>query len=263
MPTDLPDLFSRLRENPLVFGAVRYGRRTLDDESPGGDFDLVVFVENRPENLESIHFHCGEIPVDLSLRTLDDLERENPLSWIDAIFAEGEILFDRTDRLERILAAAADRWRPESPPLGEYSINMNRFCQTHALDKVRHRLESDPLLSEFLLSTNIFWLVQTYFSVRLQPYPGEREALEHLQREEPDIHRGIQNFYASTALAEKFRIAEELTEQVLSPIGGPWKKGELIPLGTKPDAENLRKQGEMVFEKLFCLSQIEKRRCIA
>jgi hypothetical protein len=248
---NLPDLFFRLKENPLVLGVVRYGRRRLDDANLGGDFDLVVFLESRPEDLESIHFHCGEIPVDLSLRTLGDLERENPLSWIDLIFSEGEILLDRTGDLERMLCTAATRWQPESPSLGEYSVNMNRFCQTHALDKVRHRLESDPLLCEFLLSTNIFWLVQTYFSVRSKPYPGERGALEHLQRAEPDIHRGIQSFYAQTALSEKFRIAEELTEQVLSPIGGPWKKRELIPLGTKPDADNLQEQGEMVFKKLF------------
>ena len=254
MLNDLPDLFSRLKENPFVLGLLRYGRRTLDDASPGGDFDLVVFVENRPENLESIHFHCGEIPVDLSLRTLDDLERESPLSWIDALFPEGEILFDRTHSLDRLLRTAAARWRPESPPLGEHAINMNRFCQAHALDKVRNRLESDPLFCEFLLSTNIFWLVQTYFNVRLQPYPGERGALAHLQKEEPDIYRRVRDFYASTALADKFQIAEELTERVLSPIGGPWKRGELISLGTNANATNLQEQGEIVFEQLFASS---------
>jgi len=255
MPNDLPDLFSRLKENPLVLGVLRYGRRRLDDATPGGDFDLVVFVKNRPKDLESIHFHCGEIPVDLSLRTLDDLARESPLSWIDLIFSAAEILLDKTDDLEQMLRTAANRWRPESPSLGEHSINMNRFCQAHALDKVRHRLESDPLFSQFLLSTNIFWLVQTYFNVRLQPYPGEREALEYLQQEEPDIYQEIQKFYARTALSEKFQIAEELTKLVLSPIGGPWKKGELIPLGTNPAAENLQEQGEMIFEQLFTSSE--------
>jgi len=53
---NLKDLVARLEASPSVVGIVRYGRRPLADESPGGDFDLFVFVKERPPDIESTHF---------------------------------------------------------------------------------------------------------------------------------------------------------------------------------------------------------------
>ena len=62
-PVDLSlgELVDRLKGNPLVTGIVRYGGRLMDDQSTGGDFDLFLFLEARPEDVESLHFFCREL----------------------------------------------------------------------------------------------------------------------------------------------------------------------------------------------------------
>lgn len=93
------ELIARLTRNPGVLGIVRYGRRRAQDIAPGGDLDLVVVVDERPPEVESIHFDVGGVSVDLSLRTFGDLRRDAPLSAVvDPLLSTAEILFDRRAR---------------------------------------------------------------------------------------------------------------------------------------------------------------------
>ncbi|MEO2004002.1 MAG: hypothetical protein ABGY41_07860 [Candidatus Poribacteria bacterium] len=183
--TDLSDLIRRLKSNPDVLGIARYGTRAPDDMTPGGDFDLFVILRERPADVESVHFHCGGIPVDMNVRTLADLRADAPLTEIDIAIATSELLYDPTGDVAALSTAVAERWQAATPRLTEHEINWSRFCQRHALDKVRHRLDSEPLLADLLLSTNVYWLLQTYFRVRSVPYPGEKPALAHIQDAEP------------------------------------------------------------------------------
>ncbi len=233
---NLEDLVARLESNPRVVGIVRYGSRGQTDLAPGGDFDLFVFVKERPPDVESIHFYVGDIPVDLNLRSLDDLRRSKPLTDIDNALIEAEILYDKTGTLSQGLASLSERWKQAPSNLTEHEISWNRFCQQHVLDKVKGRFTDDPLLCEFLLATNIYWLVQTYFRVRCMLYLGEKDALEWLKLNDPEVHDGIRRFYASSNLTEKLEISERLTELVLAPIGGSWRRGELITFGTNTNA---------------------------
>ena len=57
----ISDLIERLKANPEVLGIVRYGSRTIQDKSKGGDFDLFVIVQMRDPDLESIHFYWGQM----------------------------------------------------------------------------------------------------------------------------------------------------------------------------------------------------------
>ena len=254
MLENVMDLIDQLKRNPRVLGIVRYGRRCPEDLLPGGDFDLFVFVEEWLPDVESIHFHCGRIPVDLSLRTIDDLRRDEPLSRIDYLLGEAEVLYDRTGILREVLADLKERWRETPPELTEHDVHMNRFCQQHALDKVKGRTEEEPLFCEFLLATNIYWLVQAYFRVRSISYPGEKPALQYLEKHEPEMCAEMQAFYSSRDLKEKLEISERMTELVLAPIGGPWRKGELIVFGTSTKAKQLQSKGQEIFLWLFGVS---------
>jgi hypothetical protein len=249
--TDLPDLIRRLACNPQVIGIARYGGRSPRDTSLGGDFDIFVVVRERPVDLESVHFHCGGIPVDMNLRTMEDLRRDEPLTEIDHTVATAEILYDPTGTIAAVREDIGARWKPEASRLTEHEVGMNRFCQQHALDKVRHRLDTEPLLSELLLATNVYWLLMTYFRVRSRPYPGEKEALRIIGDEEPAAHALMAAFYDATDRGEKLRISEELTELVLRPIGGPWREGETISFGTHTDAVDLNETGEAFLRELL------------
>ena len=113
-------------------------------------------------------------------------------------------------------------------------------------------LESDDYETKIiLLATNIYWLVQTYYRVRCIQYPGEKDALEHLQSEEPDLYADIQRFYASQDLQEMLKISERLTDVVLSPIGGQWREGELLAFGTTDSAAALQSKGYEMFQNLL------------
>ena len=248
---NLEDLVARLESNPRVVGIVRYGSRRPADLSPGGDFDLFVFVKERPPDIESIHFYVGDIPVDLNLRFLDDLRRSKPLTGIDTALVDAEILCDKTGALGQELASLSERWKQALSELTEHEISWHRFCQQHVLDKVKGRIADDPLLCEFLLATNIYWLVQTYFRIRCMLYPGEKDALEWLELNAPEVHDNIRRFYASHDLTEKLGISERLTELILAPIGGPWRRGELIVFGTNTNVKQLQSKGRKVFSELF------------
>jgi hypothetical protein len=254
MLENLIDLVDQLKRNPRVLGIVRYGRRSPVDLLPGGDFDLFVFVEERLHDVESIHFHCGGIPVDLSLRTIEDLLREEPLSRIDRLLGEAEVLYDRTGKLREVLADLNERWRETPPEPTEHDVHMNRFYQQHTLDKVKGRTEKEPLLCEFLLATNIYWLVQAYFRVRSISYPGEKPALQYLESHEAEMCAEMQAFYSSHDINEKLKISERMTELVLAPIGGPWRRGELIVFGMSTNTKQLQSKGQEIFLGLFGVS---------
>ena len=251
MSRNLKNLVARLESNPSVVGIVRYGRRPLTDASPGGDFDLFVFVKERPPDIESIHFYVGDIPVDLSLRSLDDLRSDEPLTAFDTVLVDAEILHDETGILAQEMASLGERWLLTSGDLTEHEVHMSRFCQQHVLDKVRGRITDEPLLCEFLLATNIYWLVRTYFRVRCIPYLGEKDALEWLEVNDPEVYADMQRFYASHDLNEKLDVNERLTEAVLAPIGGPWRREELLVFGTHTDVTRLQSKGQKVFSELF------------
>ena len=246
----LQELIAHLQVNPRVVGIVRYGCRCPDDMSQGGDFDLFVFLDERPTDLESIHFYLSDIPVDMSLRTLDDLNQAQPISDIDVVLPRADILYDPTNVLALTLPSLDQKWNRRGCALTEHEIHSNRFCQQHVLDKVKGRLEDQPLFCEFLLTTNVFWLIQTYFRVRSMVYPGEKEALTWLERHEPGIYGVIEDFYGASDLAEKLALSEQLTDWVLSPIGR-WKKGEVLAFGVHPDATDLETKAREIFTSLL------------
>jgi len=251
MINSLRELIERFKLHPNVIGLVRYGRRTVDDMSPGGDFDLFVIVKERPSGLESVHFHIEDITVDINFRTLKDLQSEHPITRIDINLASGEVLWVKFDALKDLLPKLSHRWKAEASFHGANYYAAERFFQTHALYKVRGRLRSEPLFCNFILSTDIFWLVETFFRVRQLTFPGEKSALEAIRKHEPEIFCLIEEFYATNDVSEKYQIVEKLTDLVLEPIGGAWEKGEFLSLATSDKSENIQIQGRIFLKDLL------------
>ena len=248
---NLSELIDRLRESPRVIGIVRYGSRPPEDMSSGGDFDLFVFLEDNSLEVESLHFYIDYIPVDLNLRTFGDLDLNKPISFIDFALIDGDLLYDKTGILEKKISSLKQRWKIQSNELTENEKSWERFSQKHALDKVKGRLNEEPLFCEFLLNTNIYWLIQNYFRVRSIPYPGEKDALEWINTKDTKIHNKIEDFYRTKDLKKKLEISEELTELVLKPIGGSWRKGELLTLSRNKQVSDIQLKGKKIFFEIF------------
>ncbi len=255
---NLSELIDRLKKNPRVIGIVRYGSRIPEDMSLGGDFDLFVFLKDNSLEIESLHFYIDFIPVDINLRTIEDLNLRKPISFIDFALADGDLLYDKTGILEKKISSLKQRWKIQSNELTENEKSWERFSQKHALDKVKGRLNKEPLFCEFLLNTNIYWLIQNYFRVRSISYPGEKDALEWINTKDIKIYNKIEDFYRTKDLKKKLEISEELTELVLEPIGGPWRKGKLIALGRNKQGNNIQLKGKKLFFEIFGNSNKKK-----
>lgn len=248
----LEDLVDRLEGNPAVLGIARYGGRRLADSSQGGDFDLFVFLEKYALEVESIHFYVGGIPVDMSIRTLDCLHHSKPIASIDITLVNAEILYDKTGLLKEGISGLSERWSGTSSVLTEAWVAQERFHRRHVLEKAGRRLLELPLVCELMLATNIYWLIQDYFPLRGMSYPGGlRRALNWLEAEDPTVYAAIHDFFALHDLRDKLTISEQLTELILSPVGGAWKESEVLALAMSPDTVQLQSKGKEIFRDLF------------
>ncbi len=249
----LKELIERLQQNRRVEALIRYGGRAADDERPGGDLDLFVIVKERPAEIESLHFYVNDIPVDLNIRTVSDLKRAWPLTELDFALGSGELLFDRSGQIRKLLEELPRRWVQETEPLTEHEQAFERFSKQHVLDKVRHRLESEPVKCQYLLHAHVHWLLHSYYRVRGRFFPGDAPALQHWQQHEPDLYEALSKFYAARSLKRKVDYLQFLTDQVLEPIGGPWQRDEILAFGLHEAVEDLQEQGRKALQELLNL----------
>jgi len=173
-------------------------------------------VRHRDPDLESIHFYWDGVPVDLNLRTIDDLQREEPILYIDMRLPESEILYDPTGEVDALIGQSKSRWAKPDGPLPEAEIVLCRFFQQHVLGKVDGRMEEDVIFAEMLLSINITWLMHIYYKVHGMSFPGERGALSRLREHEPEIASRIEAFFAAAGGIRKFRRCSTLSIRITS-----------------------------------------------
>lgn len=107
-----------------------------------------------------------------------------------------------------------------------------------------------PVFCEFLLGTNIYWLVQTYFNVRNLPYKGEKHSLNYLKVNEPNIYKAIRDFYSAVSFQQRLKISKILTKLVLKPVGGQWREDEILAFGNDK-TKGLQEKGKKLFQGLF------------
>lgn len=237
-------LVETLRQHPQVVGLVEYGSAHYVNDFGAGDYDLFVIHDEIQTDVESLHFYVDDVPVDLNLRSLRYLASQNSLAGFESALLDGRIIYDRggvvAERLEQLSAKAPS-------PYTEHDIAFTRHGHRHVLDKIRGRLQNEPLLCRLLLNVNIHWLINSYFGVRGLPYQGEKHALAYLADNEPEIYALIDEFY-KLPVEEQIEQTERLTELMLSPVGGAWKTGELLAFGE--GVADLQSQGQLLYRLL-------------
>ena len=247
-------LLRRLEAHPDVTGLIRYGSDHREDNYSVGDYDLFVVVSSWQPPVESLHFNVGETPVDLNLLTLQRLsELDSEFTFPQLALQDGTLLFDRTGQVGPALTRLKDMFSQTRPePLSAHDAAFMRHGHRHLLEKVRGRLESEPLLADFLLSVNPYWLLETYFRTRQLPFYGEKRALAYWRQHEPEIYGVLEAFYGTADLKERFKLTERLTELVLEPVGGAWQPDEVLAFGhDESENDKLAEKGLEVYRKLF------------
>ena len=61
----------------------------------------------------------------------------------------------------------------------------------------------------------------------------------------------IAAFFDARCLKQKFRLSEEFTTLILTPIGGLWKRGEVLGMTEQSSVGNLQKKAERTFARLL------------
>lgn len=196
--------------------------------------------------MESLHFHVDGVPVDLNIRSLDDIRDTWCAIGFDSILLDGKIIHDPSGRVEHEIGKLRERDRDAETPRGNYSVNIAgmRHGHRHILDKIRKRRDIMPTLSSYLLHQGIYWFVPQYFEVIGIELKGGKHALEFLQKNEPVIFESIERFYLTTDKAEQTELFKSTAEVVLAPVGGLWKDDEVLTFGDQG-------KGEELFMKLF------------
>lgn len=241
-----------LKDNSRVLGLLEYGSNIgVKENFEAGDYDLLVILDHLDYEVNSLHFYIANTPVDLNLKTIDELQSQKILTGFETAFVKGNIIYDPTNELARHF----DRLRLNyeqtlTAPLTENAVASVRHGHKHVLDKVKNRIESAPAFCSFLLNVNLYWLIQSYFYARNLQYPGEKGAFEYLENHEPEIYHQIEQFYLITNIHEKIQIAKKITGDILQPVGGMWHDNEIISFGTDR-AVGLQEQGYTLFRELF------------
>jgi len=258
MVNNLKELIIQLKNNSNVVSIIEYGSRNYCDSSIGGDYDIFVIVKDRLFSIESLHFYINEIPVDLNIRTVEDLKKKEPLSFIDLSIFDGRIIYDKNNTVNKLLKENKGKWfQKKTDYISEHDIEFERFSKKHVLDKVKGRLKTNPVMCQLLLNTNVYWLLQSYFKFNNMNYPGEKGAINFIKKNEPDIYKKIKDFYHTDNLEEKVVLTKKLSNQILKNLGGLWQKDEIIAFGINNNIENLKKKGKKVYNEL-----IKPRNCV-
>ena len=241
----IKQMIKRLKDHPAVVGLIEYGGAQHRDKSIPGDYDLFAVLATPAPEVESLHFHVGGIPVDLNLRTLDEIRAIDRAKGFDLVLLDGRILHDPSGEVSREIRALRERQEKlDAPGLSPGNVGDLRHGPRHTFDKLRNGRHSSTTLGRYLLHQLIYWALPQYFDIRGLPYRGERHALDYLQQYEPALFEAFEGFYASVDFDDQVRLANIIEESVLAPIGGLWRKGEVLAFGDQV-------KGKEIFEQLF------------
>ena len=238
-PQMISELTSALRAHPSVLGLIEFGNDHHADHYALGDYDLFAVLSEYFSSVTSLHFYVGHIPVDLNFITRAELEHLTARDHFRrTALRNGRIIYDPQGFIIPALTRLqTDHAARNSDRLSENTVARTRQWHRHILDKVRGRLETDPVICRFILSTNMARLVANYFHVRQQPFDGEIQAMAYLRLHEPALFAKIAAFYTTCLL-------------YTSPSPRDRQDDEILAFGTETSSD-LQAHGYELFHSLF------------
>ena len=241
----IPEMIELLRNNPAIVGLMEYGSASYLDETIEGDYDLVAVVGRQVSEVESLHFYVDETPVDLNIRTVQQIDLMDRADGFDSILLDVRIIHDPSGRVMRTLGGLRKRHHSNPVPrIRNDRIADKRHGAKHTFDKVRRGRDLPLTLKRYLFHQCVYWALIEFFEIRGLQYRGEKHGLAFLQQNEPDLFHMFEEFYGTTDPCEQARLARLIEEAVLDPLGGMWQDGEMLAFGDQ-------EKGEEIFRVLF------------
>jgi len=234
-----------LRANAAVVGLAEYGSASYTDSRIHGDYDLIVIIDPGIPSIESLHFYVGDTPVDLNLRTLEQIDAMGRADGFESILLDSRIIHDPSGEARRALDDLRGRHEAsDRTAMGQERIAAMRHGAKHTFDKLRGGRNLPPLLKRYMLHQCVYWAVPHYFEIRGLQYRGEKHALAYLRENEPHLLECLDRFYSTTDPHAQEQLAGTIQEVVLAPVGGLWQNDELLAFGDQS-------KGQHAFQALF------------
>jgi len=239
------EMVEALKANESVIALAEYGSAAYVDREIQGDYDLIVFVVPSIAGVESLHFFVDGTPVDLNLRSLEQIDAMPKAEGFESVLLDCRIIHDPSGTTRRALDGLRCRHEASSPSvISEEQIAGMRHGARHAFDKLGEGRNLPLVLKRYLLHQCVYWAVPQYFRIRSLQYRGEKHALAYLEEREPQLMRCIDRFYATTDTREQEELVGTIEKTVLGPIGGPWREEEVLVFGDQ-------RPGQLAFRALF------------
>jgi|LGVF01.2.fsa_nt_gb hypothetical protein len=248
--SSLKSLIDHLKVKKEVIGIVEYGGRSFNDMSIGGDYDLTVILEKSiSSNFNGVHFHILDIPVDCMILSIDDFLDDSPQNPFYLVHLDCNILYDKDNRTKELLQHIREKWMP-SNEISKFEEHLFRFTFQHILDKLKNRLHDDPLFTRFFIYSSFDWYIECYARIQNLKVGQPKAHLNHIKENNMELYQLATKLYLVTDIDEQFKILKECAIQIMEPIGGLWKKNEIL-LHLLPDGQVLSHEESEVMNLLF------------
>ena len=242
----LKQVLDRLKAHPAVDGILLVGTTDSDKLTPVSDYDILIVLSEMPVPLHVGFTYIDNRLTDLLFATVNEVDRIitekqqfKPFTYLLSVtrwLKTGNIVFDRTDRLQRakdILQNTNLAVPPSECDIYDTCFDLN-FNTRH---NQRMANSSDPVyqtsldLRQLHILNKLFW---GYFSLRGILWEGEKKAVRYLEIHNPEFLKLVRQCLAETDRKVKFKLLENLAEIVTAPAGGLWT-GKPTAIATKDE----------------------------
>jgi predicted nucleotidyltransferase len=234
----LEEATARLAADPCVEAVVVIGSASRQELTPASDYDLWVILNDPPVPLQRVHTYIDGRLTDINFLTVRELE------WLATAEASGsaaefmervralrswKVLFDRTGRV-RQAEQYLRQWMVIRPAGAGASARYRIWFEANyrLLHTRRLLLSTDPSVltaCDLALHEHTPTLLKDYFRIRELPWPGNKDAVRYLSREDPAFLAGLHEFLAATDRAARMALYEHLVRLLLAPAGDLWEQG--------------------------------------
>ena len=247
---DIDSFIEHLKMKEDIVGIVEYGGRTHSDMSIGGDYDLtVIFNKHVSQNFTGVHFHISGIPIDCMLLSVDEFLCDVPSNEFLLAHLNCTILFDRDNAIKDIMEKIKISWKvPDN--LTDCETNTFRFTFQHIIDKLEYRLHENELYTKYFIFSSFDWFLQCYSRIKGLEVGKPKAQLSYIKTNDLYLFDIINRMYITNELDIQFDMLKKCVNHMLSTIGGPWSRNEVL-FHITPDGEIIEGEQASVVKLLF------------
>lgn len=241
----LDEVLGRLTQHEIVDGILLLGSTGTDRLTATSDYDLLLVLADPPAPLRLVTTWVDRRLTEVYCTTAPAIERvvANASAWSDTSeegtlvtwLREGRLGYDRTRRL----ASAQERVRGARPACPDERAIEEAWREIgYNASQLRRYLASDDPTTQIAVDLRLLYSVcevaAGYFTVRRQPWRGEKAAVRYWSAYDPGYLGVLRQCLVEPDRQRKADLYEDLARRTLAPVGGLWESGTTVVASGSP-----------------------------